>query len=716
MDKFKLETSIQFPFFKMNELVTYSEVKKPSGVAFILLVLISESKNKNDRLSKVLENFGIPKSLHYIFADNIQTLMNQDILEEFNFYKSKFDDYLIGSFKFTNKGKKIFAEESIPTGINKELKIPVFYNIAMNELLFKIDTELEPKPLMDCAITSDFFNKFECEKNVENFLNLQKGKGISVKKEEIITKVEQIDKENWIAKYDCDMNINGDDIDIKFDEVLLQKFFDANYNKEMINLAISFKNKFKFKSSFNDNLKLSNYGFDRISGIIIPKEIDNILKQKNQLLITKGNYKSSNGFMINSDDSINKYDDTIEFIQVDMHDDVYAFVPGNFNFNNYLFGTITIPLVAKIKLTKEELKKVIEPYVISLSFYSEDNFRELVKITNITEDFKLAKEIIEGYMSNGTENNIVLLNEMKPYAISNATILNIYRDLLEKNYNNYINNITEDNLDTVLKITASIPKFLNIPSSEVLSKIFKNLNVKNELKVYESLVSKGFDKSLVVLYVNPVNEVLKKRNSEEKSLVDLINYDDAMIEMKRITNISDYKTYLYDEEKIDRNGFKAHYNKAFNLQKSISIFKTRNESLFENYDGFMKLFSTINDDINMVEAALKNPNNLKVELIEKKISSGDYQFVFVNLSAKLEAILKNKYKLDGKLSDMLNEARNNDIIDKKIISDLHDFRDNRNANVHPEDRTSNYDANDLRRWTKEIFDLEVGKNESTSNS
>ena len=53
MDKFKLETSIQFPFFKMNELVTYSEVKKHSGVAYILLVLISESKNKKDRLYKV---------------------------------------------------------------------------------------------------------------------------------------------------------------------------------------------------------------------------------------------------------------------------------------------------------------------------------------------------------------------------------------------------------------------------------------------------------------------------------------------------------------------------------------------------------------------------------------------------------------------------------------------------------------------------------------
>lgn len=707
MDKFKLETSIQFPFFKMNELVTYSEVKKPSGVAYILLVLISESKNKNDRLSKVLENFGIPKSLHYIFADNVQYLMEQGILEEFNFYKTEFDNYLIGSFQFTSKGKKIFAEESIPTGINKELKVPVFYNIAMNELLLKMDNDLDPKPLMDCAITPEFMDRFKNEKNVENFLNLQKGKGISVKKEEIITNVEQLDQENWIGKYDCDMNINGDNIEIKFDELLLQKFFDANYNQDMVNLAISYKNKFKFKSSFKDNLKLSNYGFDRIAGIIIPKEIDDVLKQKNQLLLTKGNYKTSNGYMITSSESIAKYDDTIEFIQVDMHDSVYAYIPGNFNFNNNLFGIITIPLALKIKLTEEELKNVIKPYVVSLSTYSEDNFKELVKVTNITDDLKLAKEIIEGYVNKDAESNIVLLNEMKPYAISNSGISNIYRELLEKNYSNYMDTITEDNLDTALKITASIPKFLNIPNKDVLSRIFKNIKAKNELETYETLVSKGFDKSLVVLYVNPVIEALKIRNSEEKSVIDLINYDDALSEMKRITSINDYKSYLYDEEKINHNDFKTNYNKAFNLQKNIAVFRSGNEGLFANYDGFMNLFSTINDDINLVEAALKNPNNLKPELIEKKIASGEYQFVFVNLSAKLETILKNKYKLDGKLSDMLNDARSNGIIDKKIISDLHDFRDNRNAYVHPEDRTSNYNADDLRRWAKEIFDLEV---------
>ena len=361
------------------------------------------------------------------------------------------------------------------------------------------------------------------------------------------------------------------------------------------------------------------------------------------------------------------------------------------------------------KLTKEELKGILKPYVYSLAAYSEDNFKVLVKVTNITDDLKLAREIIEGYLNNDVESNIVLLNEMKPFAISNAGISNIYRELLENNYNSYIDNITEDNLETVLKITSSIPKFLNIQNKDVLSKIFKNIKVKNELKVYETLVNKGFDKSLVVLYVNPVTEALKTKNVEEKSLIDLINYDDALSEMKRITNIRDYKNYLYDEEKINHSDFNTNFNKAINLQKNIQVFKKNNGALFTNYDGFMKLFSTINDDINLVKAALKNPNNLKLDLIEKKISSGEYQFVFVNLSAKLETILRNKYKLDGKLSDMLNDARSNGIIDKKIISDLHDFRDNRNANVHPEDRASNYDANDLRRWAKEIFDLEVDK-------
>lgn len=708
MDNFKLETSVLFPFFKFDELVKYAEVKKPSGVAYILLVLISESKNKNDRLANVLINFGIPKTIHYIFADTIQYLINQGILEDFDFDKNQFGEYSVGHFNFTSKGRKIFAEESIPTGVNKEVKISVYYNIALNELSLKINTNLEPKPLMDCAITPEFMTRFKCNKNVEDFLNLKKGNGISIKKEEIITNVEELSKDSWVAKYDCEMQSKGDNIEIKFDDLTLKKFFDDNYNNVMINQTIAYKNKFKFKSKFHKNLKFSNYSAN-VAGVLLPNELDDVIKQKTQLFYTYGNYKANNGFQIEYKEAFDKLDNNIEFLQVDMHDNVYAYIPGEFIFNS-CFGDVVIPLALKCKLSDDDLNDIIAYYVDNnLSNYSEENFKQLVKISGITDDFKLAEKIISNYLNKDYETNIVLLNEIKQYAISNAGILNIYKKYLELNYNEYLKSVTEDNLSTVLKITSSIPKFLNKPLKDVLEIILDRIKVKNTIEIYEILVERGFDKSLVLAYINPVNEVLASKIAKEKSLLDIINYSDSIEEMKRITSISDYKKYDYDEENINHNDFKQNYNKAFNLKKAVQIFKNNNEILFNDLDGFMALFSVINDDINMVEDAMKNIKNLKPELIEKKISSGDYQFVFVNLSQKLENILKDKYDLDGRLTDRLDNARRNGIIDKKIASDLFDFKDNRNANVHHEDRKSNFDANDLRKWAKEIFDLEGDK-------
>lgn len=708
MDKFKIETSIQFPFFKMNEIVTFSEVKKPSGVAYILLVLISESKDKRANLSQTLENFGVPKNLHYIFADTIQYLFEQNILvDDPYFNKNEFDRYQIGDFAFTSDGVKIFAAESIPTGVHKELKIPVFYDIAKNELSLKTGADLELKPLMDCAISPEFMEQFKCTKDVESFLNLQKGKGISIKKEEIITQVDLIENaENWVGKYDCLMSIDGDEVDVKFEDMVLQRFVETYYTQEMINKIISYKNRFQFKSRFTEHLRIGSYSHKLVE-ILFPKDVEDVLKQKNQMLLTKGNYKGSSKLVISSPESLNAFDDTIEFIQIDMHDVVYAFVPAVFDFKNKTFGTIELPLVLKLKLSQDELKKIVMPYIASISGYSEENYKTLVAITSITKDIETAYNVMRNYLTNDVENNVVLLNEIKQTALSNSGILAKYKELLQDNYFKYLESINEDNLESVLKITNSIPKFLNIQAKDVLTKIFSELRVNNPLSIYETLVENGFDKSVVVLYANPIEQALSQKSANEKTVLDLLNFDDNLSKLKKIVGVEDYKKYTINEEEINRQDFKMVYAFVYNLYKNIQVFKPCNESLFVSYNGFMQLFERISDDINIFEAALKNPNNIKPELINKKIATGDYQFVFVNLSAKLEIILKTQYGLDGKLSDMLSEARKKRLIDRNVISDLHSFRENRNANIHPEDRTANYKADDLRRWSKEIFDLEV---------
>ncbi|MCF0217580.1 MAG: hypothetical protein HUJ42_00845 [Malacoplasma sp.] len=727
MHKFKLETSLQFPFFKMKEIVSYSEVRKPSGIAYMLLVLINESKDKKALLSQVLENFGVTNTLHYIYADVIADLIRKEILTMVNgkeFNVKFFSSYRISDIAFTAKGKEIFKDESIPTGVIKEAKIPIYYNIALKQLLLEIPTSFDPRPWMEeSAISDEFISQFSCEKNVEDFININKGVRIPIykdgkvvkyeliKKEEVITKVDEIKIENWIGKYDCTLILEGNSVKFEFEDKAIQKFFDSNYNSQIVNSIISYKNKFQFSSSHSFNLDLTSFTNKEIVGIIIPKEINDVLKQKGQLLITKGNYESKNYYSVKIESGIQKYDSACEFIVVDNADNKFAFIPGVFKFNNPL-GTIEIPLVLKTRVSTNELKEVLASYVSLLGRYSEQNFNDLVNVTNVSKDYDKAFEIMSGYLTNNYESNIILLNEMKNTALKNVNILKQYKQLLSDNYNAYLKTVSEDNLETVLKITNTIPKFLDIPQENALGEIFENLTtIKNKQKVFEILVNKGFNKTIVILYVNPVADVLKQKEAAEKSLLDLLNYDDCIKKMQKIIGISDYKKYSFDEELVNRIEFKKAFVTAKKLQNDVDFFKSQNKDLFAQYDGFMALFETINDDFNILDAALSNPKNIKPELIEKKITSGDYQFVFVNLSAKLEIILKNTYKLNGKLSEMISDARKKDIISKSIESDLHTFRENRNVYTHAEERSFNFKPDDLRRWSKQIFELENKKDE-----
>ena len=180
MAKFELNTSFQFPFFRVTELVSYTEVKKPSGVAYMLLVLINESKNKKDNLSITLENFGIPKSLHFIYENALRDLENKNIIEV-DRERDAFDEYLISDFSFTAEGKKVFREESIPTGVIKETRIPVWYDIALNNFsIGLLNSDMEPKPLMDSAITPEFMEQFRINKDIEDFLKSDQGKRIPI--------------------------------------------------------------------------------------------------------------------------------------------------------------------------------------------------------------------------------------------------------------------------------------------------------------------------------------------------------------------------------------------------------------------------------------------------------------------------------------------------------------------------------------------------------
>lgn len=590
MGKYKLETSIQFPFFKLNELVSYTEVKKPSGIAYMFLVLLSESRDKYVKISSLLENFGIPRSLHYLFSNVIGNLIQEGFLQmafDLEFYNEDFDNYELKDIEFTSEGEKVFAEKSIPTGVTKEAKIPVFFDIALGKLSLTMDPSLEPKPLMDSPITPEFMERFHCEKDIEGFLNLNKGVGIPIyengkvakteliKKEEIITNVENLSKENWVGKYDCTITLDDDCCSFGFENKSLLDFVVKNYSNDTINRLISIKSKFKFPSVFAKGLKMSSFESLTIVGALIPKDLDSIGRQKWVLFLTRGNYLPSNCHaVINDNDCLDQFESHCEFIVIDQSGNKFGYIPGVFDFESSELRTISIPLVLKAKLNDDEFRKTLIPYVFSLSEYSEENFRKLVDISSISKDYENAFKIMDGYFGSDAEKNIVRLNEMKTIALLNQTVLEKYKKLLGANLETYLQSANEENIETALKITKSIPGFLGLSETEFLAKVFAGIGeIHNKVRAFETFAENGFSKKAILLYVNPIDDVFNGAAVSDDSLADFSNFVKKLDYLKKLSGIENLADYSLNMESVDKAEFKKTYLTVASLLKNVNVYR-----------------------------------------------------------------------------------------------------------------------------------------------
>ncbi len=706
MHNFKIETTLPFPFLKLTELVTYTEVKKPTGVSYLLLVILKEAKDKKQKISDLLEIFGVPKVHHEIFAEELRKLISDNILIAKNPYNiNYFHMYALSNFEFTEMGEKVFREEQIATGKEKSTKIDCYYDVAAKQLSMKTDPDLEVKMLYDNAFDNSFVLSFECEKDVESFFNLQKSSSFKVKPAEVITSVELIDKGCYVGKYPVQFVIDNDELKVKFNHNGIDEFFRKNYSIEIINKAISLKNKFKLLKS--NEVKLSNLSSLNIYDAILPSEFNKLVKNNHDLIISRKDYNFNSNLLNVTDeeviDNISKY---VDFITID-NNKINAYCPVTLLLNLSDFGVVKLPLVLVVKPTFEEINEALEFLFNKYVKFNPESFAQLVKICILTNNKYKPIQEINKYMGNDLAENIQILTSVKVLISKNEYLKEEYVNLLKQNYYDYLNTVNEFSLETILKITNWIPSYLNIGDLDVLNLIEQKISsINNKVKLFE-ILSRYFNSDLIINYINPFNDIINGEISSNETLNNINVFNYSLNQLKSITGISNFIKYSFDEEKIDKMKFKEIYLVAQDKIKSIAVFRKTNKSYFDETDAFMRIFSKINDNFNMLDHAVKNPTKITKELIDKKINSGDYQFVLINLSTKLELILGLNYGCEGNLSDRLNQARKEKMIDKNIIADLHLLRENRNALVHPEDRKENFSSDDLRRWNDLVFSLEV---------
>ena len=712
---FKIETSFAFPIVRINTIIKSTKVEKPSGLSYLLLVLINENNDRNALLFDTLKLFGIPDDMIEVFIDEIRNLIELDIIGvEGNFDKNYFDSYLISNFKFTNKGRKIFEDEAIPLGHDVEMKQSVFYNIALKELYLVDNDHLRSSNRS--VLDDSFFEKMDMpnEKKIEAFLNTKKSNGIAIKKEEVILDVKIQSQDNGFDSFDIELLIDEkDNIDFEFTNPLLKKFFENHYTKEMISKGILVKGKFKFNVEPNYTSKLSDHA--PIKNLYRPNDADNGYKIPSHFTIFKEGYESFNNRLSFQNGSILEVNyPNSAFVKIINLDLGYVFIPTYLILNNKVFGNIKISSLLEKELTKEQINIFFREAVNQFNEFNNNkennlNFKNLIELTKLDKtNEKIFSKIIE-FTSEEVSESIIILEKIKDLTVGNPKIYEFVKDRSVKLLEQLYEDVDSINLESKLTISDWIIKMNKLDEVKHLDKIFEKLDYtssEKQIAVYNILENYNFTPENIIIYLKDIpriildNKTINNKLANELSLLfNLLN------DLQILTKIREINHYLINDN-INRDDYLKTFKSFNNVYNKLIYLKDYLTEDFSKIYNFHRIFKELNDMYEKEEYAAKNPNKIDKEFLLKGIDNLDTLTTISYMYIKLSFVAKKINPNYNDIFSFIDELEKDKLVSKHESKALHKFRMYRNDLIHAKETTLNILKEDLKEVVNIIFRLE----------
>lgn len=712
---FKIETRFAFPIVRINTIIKSTKVEKPSGLSYLLLVLINENKDRNALLFDTLKLFGIPDDMIEVFIDEIRNLIELDIIGvEGNFDKNYFDSYLISNFKFTNKGRKIFEDEAIPLGHDVEVKQSVFYNIALKELYLVDNDHLRSSNRS--VLDDSFFEKMDMpnEKKIEAFLNTKKSNGIAIKKEEVILDVKIQSQDNGFDSFDIDLLIDeNDNIDFGFTNPLLKKFFESHYTKEMISEGILVKGKFKFKVEPNYISKLSEHA--PIRNLYRPNDADSSYKIPAHFTIFKEGYESFNNRLSFQSGSILDVNyPNSAFVKIINLDLGYVFIPTYLILNNKVFGNIKISSLLEKELTKEQINIFFKEAVNQFNEFNNNkennfNFKNLIELTKLDKtNEKIFSKIIE-FTSEEVSESIIILEKIKDLTVGNPKIYEFVKDRSVKLLEQLYEDVDSINLESKLTISDWIIKMNKIDEVKHLEIIFNNLDYgspEKQIAIYNILENYNFTPENIIIYLKDMPKIiLDNKTINNKLANELSLLFNLLDDLQSLTKIREINHYLINEN-INRNDYLKTFKSFNNAYNKLTYLKDYLIDDFSKIFNFHRIFKELNDMYEKEEYAAKNPNKIDKEFLLKGIDNLDMLTTISYIYIKLTFVAKKINPNYDDIFSFIDELEKDKLISKHESKALHKFRMYRNDLIHAKETTLSILKEDLKEVVDIIFRLE----------
>ena len=722
----KIKTSCPFPMLEYKVDVFYNEVRKASGIAYILLELIQKSAMGSEKIAEVLKRFGIPSDLHYIFAKELSSLVANDILNtkinsSYIDNIKYFEQMTLDLFELTTKGRKMFAEGAIPTGQEKAKTTPVFYSPVTRK--FDLVCTQSYAPLETSFLGEDFLDKVKYDvSGMEEYLKSVQTK-VGLKAEEMIVKITYQEPKKLAAKAEENLTItiDADGMDFSFATTDEKAFFERYYSSSLMSAGMLMKDKYKFDVSVPtvdfDSLKINNLYIPSDSGkqasgpckLFIGRDIHGYSRTDNVLKYENGGY-------------LDILDEKAEFALLDNAGCKY-YLPLNVKIPCKNFGDVfEMQLLVETVASEDQFRSVLQAIYLDCyeRSYSAESSQTLAYVATVLGNAELLNKYTLKKMSElgADEDRIDLLLRLN-IAFSKCEGWNAYfTEIAEEIFERYVSSVELENIIFKNTVLTPLRKAMEMPEAEYISALAEPLKEKESAElVYQALDSASFGESEILAVVNVIDlyatRVLERTPidgaTELASKFALFSGNLwKLCDMLGVDNPNDYT--LQDDYNIDEffNTY-ATYSKA---QKDIEKYKAYAKDSYEQFKRFDSIFNPVQEVLSIERTASEHPEKITRKFIDEQISRGRYSVAISNLLIKAQYDLRILLSADLTLgaNELIDEAESQGIIKCDEANRLHTLRMCRNGLQHPEKRQVPFDKATLEEWRDTVFSLKGEKN------
>lgn len=726
----QLKTTCPFPLLIYKTSVKYNEVRKASGIAYILLDLIQKENESNDKISDVLLKFGIPTNLHYIFGQEIANLMSIDILSS-HFdpsYFAKptyFKQIIIGDVELTLKGKKMFQDGAIPTGAEKVKVKDIYYSPVTRK--FDVESKVPYMTLGSSFLGDDFMDHVNVDiSGMEDYINAN-GTKIGLKAEERVVSFECEEPQKMHTRKEEGMTIiiRPSGVEFKFDTTDENAFFNKYYTSRLMTDGLLAKNKYKFVNEKKDIVEVPTVSINEltnITNVYIPDDAQKQASRPCKFFFSKnrlGVKGVDTSMKLGVDDStilLNDLNLNAEFALLDKSC-LKFYSPLNVSMPCEQLGdTFEMQLLVERTADEDVLKNILLKLydIYHNETFSAEIGKAILFIVESLKDSSYFEKYSTNQLSkyNSVDEQIDLLLKMNSSFKGNSDWNEYFKTIGSNLVTNSIKEIRLDNMIYKNTVLTPLKNELKIVAHDYIKMFSEPVLSEDQDLVYQALETAGFETNQILGVVNVVETYMDKILNDESISADTSLADKFRTVSSNLWNLNDmlgiesYSEYTLNEDFNVDEFFNA-YSTLKTATKSIEKYSKFAQDKYNNMNKYLEIYEPIHELLAIEREASSHPDKITKKYIDDYISKGRFKNAICELSVKLQYDLRELLKADDKTEafELINMAEQEKLIDSKKCSSLHKFRKIRNGFQHPEKEQIQYTKADIEEWIDIVFEI-----------